>query len=126
MIFIAKHLQDSKPQQKASYTFAEPKQEVDENTNTGSDVKLQINVFDKNKEATTEPKVQIKKKAKNKVNENRSDMNTSEKIAMAKEILGKNNAKNNFKILKSDKGLIERTESSKTILTEDNKELLND
>lgn len=126
MIFITKHLQDSKPQQKASYTFEEPKQEVDKNTNTGSDLKLQIKVFDKNKEATTEPKVQVKKKAKNKVNENRSDMNTSEKIAMAKEILGKNNGKNNFKILKSDKGLIERTESSKTILTEDNKELLND
>ena len=52
-------------------------------------------------------------------------MDTSEKIAMAKEILGKN-ANENFKILKSDKGLIERTESSKTILTEDNKELLID
>jgi hypothetical protein len=30
------------------------------------------------------------------------------------------------KRVKKDKGLIERTESSKTILTEDNKELLND
>jgi hypothetical protein len=30
------------------------------------------------------------------------------------------------KRVKRDKGLIERTESSKTILTEDNKELLND
>jgi hypothetical protein len=54
-------------------------------------------------------------------------MNTSEKVAMAQEILSKeDNKKNNVKRLKKDKGLIERTESSKTILTEDNKELLND
>lgn len=30
------------------------------------------------------------------------------------------------KIIKKDKGLIERAESSKTILTEDNRQLLND
>jgi len=43
------------------------------------------------------------------------------------QILSKeDNKKNNVKRLKKDKGLIERTESSKTILTEDNKELLND
>jgi len=63
----------------------------------------------------------INKKENNKV------MNTSEKVAMAQEILSKeDNKKNNVKRLKKDKGLIERTESSKTILTEDNKELLND
>ena len=62
----------------------------------------------------------INKKENNKV------MNTSEKVAMAQEILSKeDNKKNNVKRLKKDKGLIERTESSKTILTEDNKELLN-
>lgn len=65
--------------------------------------------------------VVINKKENNKV------MNTSEKLAMAQEILSKeDNKKNNVKRLKKDKGLIERTESSKTILTEDNKELLND
>nr|DAJ59992.1 MAG TPA: hypothetical protein [Caudoviricetes sp.] len=65
--------------------------------------------------------VVINKKENNKV------MNTSEKVAMAQEILSKeDNKKNNVKRLKKDKGLIERTESSKTILTEDNKELLND
>lgn len=63
----------------------------------------------------------INKKENNKV------MNTSEKVAMAQEILSKeDNKKNNVKRLKKDKGLIERTETSKTILTEDNKELLND
>lgn len=122
MIFIAKHLQDSKPQQKISYTVRETNEEVEKNKSKSSDLEFQEKVFDK----ATELKVQVKKKSKNKVNENRSDMNTSEKIALAKEILSKNSEKNNFKILKSDKGLIERTESSKTILTEDNKELLND
>lgn len=50
-------------------------------------------------------------------------MTTSEKIAMAQEVLNNNIP---TKRIKKDKGLIERTESSKTILTEDNKELLND
>jgi len=51
-------------------------------------------------------------------------MTTSEKIEMAQNVL--NETPSNFKRVKKDKGLIERTESSKTILTEDNKELLND
>jgi hypothetical protein len=52
-------------------------------------------------------------------------MTTSEKIAMAQEVLN-SGAASGTKRIKKDKGLIERTESSKTILTEDNKELLND
>lgn len=63
----------------------------------------------------------VNKKTKNKV------MNTSEKVAFAQEILSsEDNKRNNVKRIKKDKGLIERTESSKTILTEDNKELLVD
>lgn len=63
----------------------------------------------------------VSKKKKNKV------MNTSEKVAMAQEILStEDNRKSNVKRIKKDKGLIERTESSKTIITEDNKELLID
>ena len=53
-------------------------------------------------------------------------MTTSEKIAMAQEVLNNNAPASTVKRVKKDKGLIERTESSKTILTEDNKELLND
>lgn len=52
-------------------------------------------------------------------------MNTQEKIALANQILGQNNGYE-AKILKADKGLIERTETSRIILTEDNKELLRD
>ena len=47
-----------------------------------------------------------------------------DKITMAEQIL--DDTPRPVKKLKKDKGLIERTESSKTILTEDNKELLND
>lgn len=47
-----------------------------------------------------------------------------DKISMAEEIL--NDAPKAVKRIKKDKGLIERTESSKTILTEDNKQLLVD
>lgn len=49
-------------------------------------------------------------------------MTTEEKVAAAQEILGGAQVKR----LKKDKGLIERAENSKTILTEDNKELLKD
>jgi hypothetical protein len=53
-------------------------------------------------------------------------MTTSEKIAMAQNVLNGADQAAPVKRVKRDKGLIERTESSKTILTEDNKELLND
>ena len=60
----------------------------------------------------------------NNIDENKSVMTTEEKIAMAQAALSGQAAP--VKRVKKDKGLIERTESSKTILTEDNKELLND
>ena len=62
----------------------------------------------------------------NNVKENKQVMTTSEKIAMAQSVLNDNIQAAPVKRVKKDKGLIERTESSKTILTEDNKELLND
>ena len=65
------------------------------------------------------------KENKKKVNE--EVMTTSEKIAMAQSVLNNTSqSAPSVKRVKKDKGLIERTESSKTILTEDNKELLND
>jgi hypothetical protein len=53
-----------------------------------------------------------------------TDMDTKEKILAAAEIL--NEPTNKVKKLKKDKGLIEKMESTKTILTEDNRELLAD
>lgn len=52
-----------------------------------------------------------------------NDMNTNEKATKIENIL---QPTNNVKRVKRDKGLIERTESSKIVLTEDNKQLLND
>ena len=62
----------------------------------------------------------------NKNNKVNNAMTTSEKIAMAQSVLTNDEKITPVKRVKKDKGLIERTESSKTILTEDNKELLID
>lgn len=73
----------------------------------------------------TQSKVQknTQEKEENNKTVNEEVMTTSEKIEMAQNVL---NGAMATKRIKKDKGLIERTESSKTILTEDNKELLND
>lgn len=113
MRFIGKHLQETRPQK--SFIIKEIQKEVLGTTS--------IEATDEASEYGSTKKTARKKK--NKIEENKTTMNTSEKIAMAQEILEKG-GNDNFKILKSDKGLIERTESSKTILTEDNKELLID
>ena len=51
-------------------------------------------------------------------------MNTNDKVKQAEETL--NAMEPEVKVVKRDKGLIERTESSKIILTEDNRQLLVD
>lgn len=55
-------------------------------------------------------------------------MDTKEKVQLAQAILATNaqQAAPKVKKVRKDKGLIERAESSAIILTEDNKELLND
>lgn len=73
---------------------------------------------------TMTPQKRINVVVKNNLEENRSVMTTDEKVALAQSVLEGDAQKP--KRIKRDKGLIERTESSKTILTEDNKELLND
>jgi len=73
------------------------------------------------------PQKKYETKTENNINENKEVMTTSEKIALAQSVLANETiSKPQVKRVKKDKGLIERTESSKTILTEDNKELLND
>lgn len=52
---------------------------------------------------------------------------TKEELAQMDEFLKKMGASENTKkIIKNDRGLIERTKSSKIILTEDNRQILND
>ena len=72
------------------------------------------------------PQKAISASVENNVQENKEVMTASEKIAMAQSVLSGADVAAPVKRVKKDKGLIERTESSKTILTEDNKELLND
>lgn len=56
------------------------------------------------------------------IKEDKNVMTTQEKVELASQVLSTPKVKR----IKKEKGLIERTESSKTILTEDNKELLID
>lgn len=117
MKFVLKKSQVIKPQKTYS---------VEINKNESSK-KEKIAEEPKKNNNSTEKKTSGKK-TKNKLNENKdTDMDTSDKIALAQQILGKEGVnENGLKVLKRDKGLIERTESSKIILTEDNKELLAD
>lgn len=72
-------------------------------------------------------KVKVEKKAeekKNKKNKKKEDMINEEQISAAE--VQASNLTNNVKVVKKDRGLIERTESSKIILTEDNRQVLND
>lgn len=71
---------------------------------------------------THETKVAEPKKNKTKKIEEAMD----EKINRAEEIMNNMKAANHVKVVKKDKGLIERTESSKIVLTEDNRQVLND
>lgn len=52
------------------------------------------------------------------------DMNNFERLAVAEATI--ESMQPEVKVVKKDKGLIERTESSKIILTEDNRQVLND
>ena len=57
---------------------------------------------------------------------NIKDMDTQEKIMLANAVLNQTENMTKVKKVRKDKGLIEKTESSKIILTEDNRELLID
>jgi hypothetical protein len=64
---------------------------------------------------------------KNNVDVNINDMDTKEKISIVNDIMNQDTkSANRVKKIVKDKGIIERTESSKVLLTEDNKELLMD
>ena len=67
--------------------------------------------------------VEEEKPTKNNARKNKKNMMTEEQIASAENMA---NVLSDTKVIKRDKGLIERTESSKIILTEDNRQLLND
>ena len=67
-----------------------------------------------------------KASAPKKNNSKKLNEEMDEKINRAEEIMNNMKAAGNVKVVKKDKGLIERTESSKIVLTEDNRQVLND
>jgi hypothetical protein len=69
-----------------------------------------------------EPEISVPEKNNQKKNEEKMD----ERVNKAEEIMNNMKAANHVKVVKKDKGLIERTESSKIVLTEDNRQVLND
>ena len=72
------------------------------------------------------PIVKDKQVIENKI-EIQENMDTQDKIRMATALLNQEDESLvKVKKMRKDKGLIEKTESSKIILTEDNRELLND
>lgn len=107
--FIIKHRQEHIPVKRNISYIGSNEEKVKESVQVKEDIS-QINSEKNNKE------------------ENKVVMNTAEKVEMANKILAQQESmpKQKVKKIRKDKGLIERTESSKTILTEDNKELLID
>jgi len=76
------------------------------------------------KDNAKEVPVEKHEKPKNKRTKKSSEMITNEQIAAAEEVMDM--IAPEVKVVKKDRGLIERTESSKIILTEDNRQVLND
>ena len=86
----------------------------------------------RNSAVTHKVNIELLKTDENKVNEvenneinNTDDMN-DERLAKVEALAGVKAPKRKVKIEKKDKGLIERTENSTIVLTEENKMMLND
>lgn len=75
------------------------------------------------KEAVKDDVVAVEKKEENKKAKKDKTM-TSENIEHMEQLANELSAEQTTKRIKKDKGLIERIESEKTMLTEDNKQLL--
>ena len=73
-----------------------------------------------------EEKIEVEntKTPKNKKKKEEKDMITKEQLSAIENAV--ENMNPTVKVVKKDRGLIERTESSKIIITEDNRQVLND
>ena len=81
------------------------------------------------KSLSKKPLIKVQKDVVNETKnvKNIDNMDTQEKIMLANAVLNQTDMMvNKVKKVRKEKGLIEKTESSKIILTEDNRELLND
>lgn len=112
--FIIKKGQNKRTYNKFYQTNKQEKEHIADGDKMFDNMKVNGNVLDIN------PVTNLNK------NEKEINMDTQEKIMMANAILNQAEATTKVKKVRKDKGLIEKTESSKIILTEDNRELLND
>ena len=71
---------------------------------------------------TPQKRAEVRVQADNKTTMEDKTMDTAQKLDTVEAIV--NDEPKKVKKIKKDKGLIERTESSKTIITEDNKQLI--
>ena len=81
------------------------------------------------KSLSKKPLIKVQKDVVNETKnvKNIDNMDTQEKIMLANAVLNQTDMMaNKVKKVRKENGLIEKTESSKIILTEDNRELLND
>ncbi len=76
-------------------------------------------------EDSTLPEKEEKKTISNNKKKKKEKDMANDKVNIAEEIADRL-SDSNVKIVKKDRGLIERTESSKIVLTEDNRQVLND
>ena len=88
-------------------------------------------VVQKEDEPIVEPKEEVKEaeeekptKSKNNKKNRKEDMINKDQITAIEAAMEKMQPE--VKVVKADRGLIERTESSKIIITEDNRQVLND
>lgn len=75
-------------------------------------------------EKNAEEEKELKNEKENK--ENNKDSNMDERLEKIEALTGSKAPKRKVKIEKKDRGLLERTDNSTILLTEDNKMLLND
>lgn len=79
-----------------------------------------VEVVDNSKETV----IKVEKPKNKSSKKNKENMDTVDKIKAAEATI--DSMQQEVKVIKADKGLIERTESSKIILTEDNRQVLID
>lgn len=87
-------------------------------------ITVNMPVEETKREENKENPVTEKVKTKNKKEKKDNKMDTLEQIEAAEELVKE--LQPEVKVVKKERGLIERTESSKIILTEDNRQVLND
>ena len=87
-------------------------------------IENKVTIKDENKSLVDN--INVEKKAAKKNNKEKENNMTTEQFEKMEGLVQDINVPKQVKVVKKDRGLIERTESSKIVLTEDNRQVLND